>query len=271
MEQEMVQLKDDLTLVQYLEELFEKGNGEIQVIHQAMYKFIAINNNEIIDDHLKAVRQELAKIYILVGRMQEGKINQTDFRYTSLDIELFFVKYRTVIDHIIESIKLYFEIPPKPRKNLWEIFEILNKKIEEHQLEDYPLLKSSLWFKDIANYRNGLVHGGSNCMVFKHDTEIIFQIFDLNFDNIINDLEYLKYEKNVYYFRYFLVVYMAYLHYFLNDIFNLMITLNGENIKSQPQFIENEMPFGTIDNSDIIKSWCKDCINAIEQELAKYS
>ncbi|MEI4768321.1 hypothetical protein WAX74_01460 [Psychrobacillus sp. FJAT-51614] len=271
MEQEKVQLKDDLILVQYFVELFEKGNGELHVIHEAMYKFIDINDNEIIDDHLKAIRQELAKIYILVGRMQVGKENNIDFRYTSLDIELFFVKYRTVIDHILETIKLYFEIPPKPKKNLWEIFEILNQKIEEHQIEDYPLLKSSLWFKDIADYRNGIVHGGSNCMVFNHDTEIIFQIFDLNFDNIINDQDYLKYEKNVYYFRYFLVVYMAYLHYFLDDIFNLMITLSGRNIKSEYQLLEHEMTLGTIDNSDIIKAWCNDCINAIKQELAKYN
>ena len=69
----------------------------------------------------------------------------------ALDVDLFLIKYRTIVDYLIEIIKLNYCNELTSNK-LKDIFNFL-KNIDSSN----PLVDSE-WFFDIADYRNNIVH-----------------------------------------------------------------------------------------------------------------
>ncbi|MEC3153786.1 hypothetical protein P9Z87_30200, partial [Bacillus cereus] len=62
--------------------------------------------------YTQAIRQEIDKIYQIIGRLQEGldyesSINRKPAHIT-LDIDLFLVKYRIVIGYLIDIVKFHY-------------------------------------------------------------------------------------------------------------------------------------------------------------------
>lgn len=258
-------LSDLLIVKQYLT-LQTEGKAQKNVFFKSMFNYQWIAENKEILEYTKAIRQELAKIYLLIGRLQDGltqkvigntKTGINDL--AGLDIDLFFVKYRTIIDYLLKIVRLNYGDELKGIKKIEDVFNFLKDKARDQKLST-ALLDNS-WFYLIGEYRNGLVHRGSSCVAYADEFDIPFQIYKFDLEDTIFDNEYLLYnDANLYSFRYFFVVYMSYLHYFMEELFTLMHkTTKAEN----DELAEIEFDLGYLENKEVALSWTIDCYNAI--------
>ncbi|MFV1457181.1 hypothetical protein COL41_29255 [Bacillus mycoides] len=264
----------DLLIVERYLTLQTDGKAQMKLFLKSMFNFEWTVNNEKIPEYTKAIRQEVAKIYHLIGRLQDGLKQKTSGYsktgidvFAGLDIDLFFVKYRTIIDYLIDIAKLNYGEEMKGIKKIEDVFGFLKDKAREKKLST-SLINNS-WFYLIAEYRNGLVHRGSNCAAFADKFDIPFQIYKMGLEDTIFDKEYLLYnDANLYSFRYFFVVYMSYLHYFMEELFTLMYNTNK---KESTELEDLDYDLGYLTNKEIVLSWTTDCYNAIIKDLSKFN
>jgi hypothetical protein len=251
-------VKFDLLILKEFETKLNQ-NGNRKYLHKQMLRYL-YTKEEYADitkiiNYSKAIRQELSKISIILKRIEEtsGEVSQNQLFTTdpkaamiALDVDLFLIKYRTIIDYLIEVIKLnyYNELTSNKLK---DIFNFL-KNIDSSN----PLVDSE-WFFDIADYRNSIVHRGANSVVFLMNGEIAFQIYDINLDNIVFD-DYIVQTDETINFKYFFIIYISYLYHFIEGIYSLMNIDSGNEVEKFE--IEN---IGNLDNTDIYMEWLAKC------------
>jgi hypothetical protein len=251
-------IKFDLLILKEFETKLNKNDNR-KYLHEQMLRYLSTReenaNTSKIINYSKAIRQELSKISIILKRIEEtsGKVSQNQLftadpkaALIALDVDLFLIKYRTIIDYLIEVIKLNYFNELKSNK-LKDIFNFL-KNIDSSN----PLVDSD-WFFDIADYRNNTVHRGANCVVFLIKDEIAFQIYDINLDNIVFD-DYIAQTEETVNFRYFFIIYISYLYHFIEGIYFLMNIDSGNKVEKFG--IDN---IGNIDNTDIYMEWLAKC------------
>ncbi|WP_144467427.1 hypothetical protein [Bacillus toyonensis] len=259
------QTLSDFLIVEHYLRLLTEGEAQKKLAYKSMFNFGWVAENEEILEYTKVIRQEVAKIYLLIGRLQDGveqnKINEktglNDF--AGLDIDLFFVKYRTIIDYLLYIVRLNYKDELKDIKKIENVFKFLQGKASELKLS--TALIDNSWFYLIAECRNGLVHRGSSCVAYADKFDIPFQIYKFGLEDTIFDNEYLLFnEANLYSFRNYFVVYMSYLHYFMEELFTLMYkTTKKENAELE----EIGYDLGCFENKEVALSWTVDCYKAI--------
>lgn len=291
----------DKKIIEYYLPMLEKGEGKKNIFYNSMFDYeLGLDNeknlkkkNKILR-YTQAIRQEIDKIYQIIGRLQEGldyesSINRKPVHIT-LDIDLFLVKYRIVIGYLIDIVKFHYG--NKLNKELkryreWEkqkeekqkekkqkdvkkksevelIFYFLKMKAQENNFKMFLIDNS--WFYSISRNRNDIVHNAYTCVAFEiFDYEKIpFQIYDLDVNHVIYDQRYLlASENNLYDFRYFFVVYMSYLHCFILEIF-ILLGANQEIDEELKVYQEMMKDSAVIPNKEISLKWAKSCIKSLE-------
>ncbi|MEB9506425.1 hypothetical protein P4J13_21055 [Bacillus anthracis] len=263
----------DLLIVKHYLDFQTIGKAQMSLFLKPMFNFERVTNIDEVFEYTKAIRQEVAKIYHLIGRLQEGleqkgvETNKTGIDvFAGLDIDLFFVKYRTIIDYLLHIVRLNYGDEMEKIKKVKDIFVFLKDKAKEKNYST-SLINHS-WFYLVGEYRNGLVHRGSNCAAFAASSDIPFQIYKIGLEDTVFDKEYLLYnDANLYSFRYFFVVYMSYLHYFMEELFTLMYK-TSQNGSAELEDLDNDL--GYLTNKEIVLSWTTDCYNAIIKDLEKF-
>lgn len=251
-------VKFDLLIIKEFETKLNQ-NGNRKYLHEQMLRYIYTKEKHTdiskIVNYSKAIRQELSKISIILKRIEEtsrevskSQLFNADPKLAmiALDVDLFLIKYRTIIDYLIEVIKLNYS-NELTSNNLKNIFNFL-KEIDSSN----PLVDSK-WFFDIGEYRNNIVHRGANCVVFLMNGEIAFQIYDINLDNIVFD-DYIMQTDETINFKNFSIIYISYLYHFIEGIYSLM------NIDSRDEVEKIEIEnIGDLDNTDIYMKWLTKC------------
>ncbi|HDR7001890.1 TPA: hypothetical protein QCW13_005389 [Bacillus cereus] len=287
----------DKKIIEYYLPMLEKGEGKKKIFYNSMFDYELGLDNEVnlkkkdkILRYTQAIRQEIDKIYQIIGRLQEGldyesSINRKPVHIT-LDIDLFLVKYRIVIGYLIDIVKFHYgnklkkeldkyrelekqkyvkkQKGVKKKNDVELIFYFLKMKAQENNLK--MILIDNSWFYSISRNRNDIVHNAYTCVAFDiFDYEKIpFQIYGLDVNHVIYDQGYLlASENNLYDFRYFFVVYMSYLHCFILEIF-ILLGANQEIDEELKAYQEMMKDSAVIPNKEISLKWAKSCIKSLE-------
>ncbi|PGO25237.1 hypothetical protein CN982_21805 [Bacillus cereus] len=285
--------KHDKKIIEYYLTMLEKGEGTKKLLYSSMFDYeLGLDNEENenkikkIPKYTQGIRQEIDKIYQIIGRLQEGLDHESSINRkavcVTLDIDLFLVKYRIVLGYLIDIIKFHYgntlnkelkkyrklekQEKGKKKSEVELIFDFLKMKAQENNLE--TILIDNSWFYSITKNRNDLVHNAYTCVAFDSPDhkKIPFQIYDLDVDPVIYDLEYLlANEKNLYDFRYFFVVYMSYLHCFIIEIFYLLGANHktDEELEVFQEILRDSM--GAIPNKEISLKWTENCIKSLKK------
>lgn len=219
-------------------------------------------NKEKILNLGKAIRQDFKKMILTSKRIYDyskknnsnkplfyiNKSGEAEIYYdeekdiTGMSMEYFLSKYRVIIEYTINILDtlIKFDKNAYKREHIEQSnnngrFMLKNSEIQEIKL-DY--LKSLIsedarysvlnieWFDDLRTIRNEIIHKGASCMIFD-EKDILFQIYDLNVEEIVCTQRYLS-NGSAIYCDYFIATNIAYLVYFIDTIFSILIETKGE-------------------------------------------
>lgn len=209
----------------------------------------------------KAIRQDMKKIFLAYKKIDDfnnkDKSNQKLFcvnENNGLELfydeerdtiqilmEYFLFKYRTIIEYTINILDIVIQLDEEAyrkrykNKRLEDKLRLKKYKIQEMKLDYLNGLISkdsrtgvlnTKWFNNIRVTRNEIVHNGASCVIF-NDKNIMFQIYDLNVDEIVCTERYLS-NGNAIYCDYFAVTNIAYLVYFIDTIFSILMSESND-------------------------------------------
>lgn len=194
-----------------------------------------------LDNIEKAIRQDIKKMLLSAKKIYDYSIEcekessynlwEYDEKKDSLQInmEYYIYKYRVIVEYIMKILDevVYMDIEKykkEHRKKFVDNYEQVNKKMEyirklviRNNEKDLDLA----WFDEIRKVRNQLIHEGASCMICRNSNEPLFQVYNLEVDDLLDADEFLS-NGNVISCKYFIAVTIAYLTYFIDTIFQLL-------------------------------------------------
>lgn len=141
--------------------------------------------------------------------------------FGSCDIDLFYVKYRAIFDHIAKIIQCISDKPGQvPGNSFRELRNWIEKEEGNNSLkvgrELAELLKSCDWFHDLRAVRDSIIHRGGRTILFPHREKILFQV-DEQFKNKIC-MQEIMFNNYIVDFELYSGIYMGYLLFFLEEM-----------------------------------------------------
>ena len=237
--------KCDIEILKYVYELYEKKDIPSEITKNMQMVLFA---NEIdytkVDNYLKAVRQDLKKIFLAIDDIEkiykETQNYFDDSESIGILIEYIFGKYRAILDYVYKIADLTLPIVYSKNKlrdyeKFNELLDFLKKNISDDKRER---ILNTFWFSDIRKTRNSIIHNGATCLVFKNKSEKTFQIYDLEVNELVVDKSIYLHERNCIYYDYYLALNMSYLIYFIDVVFSLIVERGkiSEEAKKQSEF-----------------------------------
>lgn len=235
------------------------------------------------DNYLKAMRQDIRKIFLSVQNInliyssyekKENKNLLDEERETiAIYIEYIITKYRVIIEYTLKVLDMIVEYSGKKvkenGKKLTSI-EIYNMKLDYLKSligDDRRAILNDEWFQSIRKTRNSIIHNGATCLVFGESKEKLFQIYDLEVEELIRDDFYL-YTGNCVHFDYFITLNIAYLIFFTDSIFSIILEEIGFDEKIDPlmQPLLDSMLYTVDDKQIYIMDWVKNIINTYDEQ-----
>lgn len=235
------------------------------------------------DNYLKAIRQDIRKIFLSVQNINliyssyEEKENKNlldqERETIAIYIEYIITKYRVIIEYTLKVLDMIVEYSGKKvkenGKKLTSI-EIYNMKLDYLKSligDDRRAILNDQWFQSIRKTRNSIIHNGATCLVFGESKEKLFQIYDLEVEELIRDDFYL-YTGNCVHFDYFITLNIAYLIFFTDSIFSIILEEIGFDEKIDPlmQPLLNSMLYTVDDKQIYIMDWVKNIINTYDEQ-----
>jgi len=184
-------------------------------------KLIQINNYQ------KYILQDLwnlgAIIYKLEWmRLQLGTDDNSEslwYQFATVDIENFYVEFRSIFDYIAEIVKVVANKPGQI-KNTFNMQEWLkNNPGHRNALgeELANLVESVDWFPAIKEPRDLIIHcGGFTLPFWEHKKGILFQVYGESLKPFVKD-EIVMYNQNVVDFQLYSALYLCKLFLFLDE------------------------------------------------------
>lgn len=234
-----------------------------------------------IDNYLKAMRQDMRKIFLSVQNIdsiyslyknQEKKNLLDDERETiAIYVEYAITKYRVIIEYTLKVLDMIVKYSGKKVKENGKIIssvEMYNMKLDYLNSlidDERRTILNDKWFQSIRKTRNSIIHNGATCLVFGESKEKLFQIYNLEVEELITDDFYL-YRGNCVHFDYFISLNLAYLTYFIDTIFSVILTQIGYDEKIDPMMepLLNSMLNTVGDKQSSVMGWVKNIITAYE-------
>ena len=224
------------------------------------------NNDNKIDLYLKALRQDLNKIFLVIDKIDniyENYENESSVKYESnlvaIYIEYIFGKYRTILDYIYKIADVILNVRyPKAKLKDYERFNILLDLLKNKiKADSYKAnLLNTLWFNDIRKTRNSIIHNGATCMVFDNSKKKLFQVYDLEVNELIFDMNIYLHDGNCIYFDYYITLNLSLLIYFIKEVFDLLASEG--NINDDRRYIYEKAITGVCDDDNFCqKSYIK--------------
>lgn len=268
---------------------FYEKYSNIDIPTLLTYKMQMCNNFKLtdkqlfdLDNYLKAIRQDIRKIFLSIQNIEtvystyEGKNNlaDNDRESVAIYIEYIITKYRVIIEYtlkILDMVVVYSGSKNKENGKKYSSDEIYNMKLDYLKSiidDDRNKILNDKWFQGIRKTRNSIIHRGATCLVFGDSNKKLFQIYDLKVDELVWDDIYL-YDGNCVYFDYFIILNIAYLTYFVDSIFSIILTEIRYEESDDPmvQRIKNYMFSFVGDKQKTVIRWAKDIIDEYDKKI----
>ncbi len=182
------------------------------------------------ENYLKAIHQDLNKIFVamddieIISKERVGcdYINET----IGILIEYILNKYRAILDYIYKIADCMLDVPySKSNLRDYEKYnELLDFLKDNIPFDDNRRnILNTEWFSDIRKTRNSITHNGSTCFVFYNIEETLFQIYDLDVNELVIDGDTYLHEGNCIYYEYYITLNLSYMLYFIDTVFSLIV------------------------------------------------
>lgn len=220
----------DITIMSYIYELYkDKVIAEELTKDMLMTSFPKDVDYQKVDNYLKAIRQDLKKIFLAIENIEkiykETQNYSNDSDTIGLFIEYIFSKYRAILDYVYKVADLTLTITYSKNKlhdyeKYNELLDFLKNSIPNDKRGN---ILNTAWFADIRKTRNSIIHNGATCFVFKDREDKTFQIYDLEVNELVVDNQMYLHKGNCIYYDYYLSLNVSYLLYFINIVFSLIV------------------------------------------------
>lgn len=165
--------------------------------------------------------------------LSNNRIKNLWFYYAQVDINMFFIEIRSIMDYVAEIVSLMSINPNQVPSNSFEkLKNWINKEINRKKIDaDFiEIIREANWFNDIREVRNNLIHFGYNTFIFGYPKDgVLFKISEGS-KNSIKIKDFLVYnENNIVYFDRYVALYLSYLLRF----FRGSVKSNFSKIKHQ--------------------------------------
>ena len=214
------------------------------------------NKNKMVklDNIEKAISQDIKKMLLAAKKVNDYSIGYQgtplfvenengeaewfyDEEKDSIQIymEYFIYKYRVIVEYVVRILDeaIYMDENAYKKNNSKKhigVFERTNVKLEYIRKLIVKYCSEQIyleWFDEFRKVRNKLVHEGASCMIFNNENEPLFQVYNLEVDDLFMPEEFLS-NGNVISCKYFIAVTVSYLIYFVDTIFQILRKVNDD-------------------------------------------
>lgn len=212
----------------------------------------------------KAISQDFKKMLLSAKKIYDHSIECEETSHfmiglydekrdsLQINMEYFIYKYRVIVEYVMKILNEIVYMDKEKYKEEKSIkflkeHEITNQKIKyiSKLVKKYSKKNLDLeWFDKIRRVRNQLTHEGASCMIFENENEPLFQIYDLEVNDLLIPDEFLS-NGNVISCKYFIAVTVSYLTYFIDTIFQL---LNGIDDNEKFEWNKCRLNYRVIDD-----------------------
>lgn len=224
-------ISDNMEIIKKAYDILKKGyafHNSTLCIQMSNFKGISEEDYKRIDYKLKAIRQDYAKILVIMNSIDRTYLayQKNEYVPTYLSImnnqatdelgcfiEYLFAKYRVILEYIQQILEIC--IPPRfnelqaseygQLKKSYKKYNFLLRYIAENSRDDNNLLNME-WFQSIRVERDFIIHDGATCSVGEDKGNLLFKVMTTDFldkdEEIEQDTFYVNDEGFVYYSRY---------------------------------------------------------------------
>lgn len=146
--------------------------------------------------------------------------------YTGLDIELFFIEVRSILDYTAIALKDMSQKPAQVKVGSFrEMYQWLEKNPgnkERLGQEASNVIQSAAWYKEIRQLRDDMIHRGFDTVVFGSPRDgVLFQVLS-GLEGKVH-MEALMWNENVVDFQLYVGLYFARIYALLNKLGTLIL------------------------------------------------
>lgn len=236
-----------------------------------------------LDNYLKAIRQDMRKIFLSIQNINqiyasyEKRENENLLNHEretiAIYIEYAITKYRVIIEYTLKVLDMIVEYSGKKVKENGKKIsatELYNMKLDylKSLIDDERCaILNNEWFQSIRKTRNSIIHNGATCLVFGKSKEKLFQVYNLEVEELVVDDFYL-YTGNCVHFDYFISLNIAYLIYFIDSIFSVILAKIGydENVDPLMQSFLNSILNSVGDKQECVMDWVENIISMYDKQ-----
>lgn len=261
----------DIKIMSHIYELYKDKDIPSEITKDMqMVSFSKEIDYQKVDNYLKAIRQDLKKIFLAIENIEkiykETQNYFDDSETIGLFIEYIFSKYRAILDYVYKVADLTLMITYSKNKlrdfeKYNQLLDFLRKSIPNDERRN---ILNTKWFSDIRKTRNSIIHNGATCLVFQDQEEKTFQIYDLEVNELVIDKEMYLHKGNCIYYDYYLALNVSYLLYFINVVFSLIVEKGkiNEDIKMQSKILRLGQRFAGQLKQDTYMDLVRNIINS---------
>ncbi len=223
--------KSDIDIMRYIVSLYDNKHISREIVkNMYLVDFEKDIDYEKEEKYLKAIHQDLNKIFVAMENIEEIYKNTKGFVYcmetVGIFIEYILNKYRAILDYIYKIADCTLNVTYSKKKlrdyeKYNELLDFLKSNIPLND-ERRKILNTG-WFSDIRKTRNSIIHNGSTCLVFGGE-EKLFQIYDLDVNELVVDSDTYLHNRNCIYYEYYITLNLSYLLYFIEVVFSLIVS-----------------------------------------------
>jgi len=258
-------MRNDIQTITFARELFNSDDKNDTYLTGNSTSFVStINRLEIenrenireISTYYSCIHSDLWNLSTIAERltwMQSNALENQDFKdrwfyYASVDIQIFHVEIRSILDYITQIIRL-FSPQPGQVTDTGSFRKLLNwlgnnpNRIQEEVAD--LCLEQYEWFHEMRSIRDFILHSGGEVIAFgSPDDGILFQVMSPGYENLI-DKPFLMFNENVAFFDRYAALYFSRAISFLEDL--TLLYINQEFPTANIIITENHSPgFSTI-------------------------
>ncbi|WP_038173085.1 hypothetical protein [Vibrio pacinii] len=145
--------------------------------------------------------------------------------FTTNSVEYFFIKVNTIFE-LCYQIYDYLDDNPDKKKKFTRLDDGFKKYTEETESS-----LNYLWYKEINEVRNRIIHGGYSIKTFRENNRFLFQAYDLNLnERIRQDHGYFKRESNLIYIDHYMAFFTRVMHWYIKEFLSFVLHSLGVEV-----------------------------------------